>query len=141
MDFHNIQDVDWKDLQGLLTQEQVTLILEYNLNDVMATLELYNRSTKLITIRRDLTNEYGVNLMSASEPRIVKEVFAYYLTRELDISNKELRELRTPRDILRPKEFILPEIEFTTPLFQSVLESYKNLEIRETKGSFEKQIV
>lgn len=140
MDFHNIQDVDWKDLQGQLSEEQISLILEYNLNDVNATYELYKNSTNLITTRREISTEYGLNLMSASEPRIVKEVFGWYLCRALGITYKELKEMRTERGILYPKDFILPEASFDTEIFKDVLETFNKLEITSTKGSFEKEI-
>lgn len=140
MDFDNLQDVDWNNLQGQLTADQIEMVLSYNLNDVKATYELYKRSQELITTRREISNQYNLNLMSASEPRIVKEVFAWYLCKELNISYKELKQLRTKRDVIYPKDFILKEASFQTQIFQNVLNSFKALEIRETKGSFEKTI-
>ena len=31
--------------------------------------------------RKELTKEYGIDLFSASEPRISKEIFGYFLTK------------------------------------------------------------
>ena len=41
-----------------------------------------------------------LNLFSASEPRISKELFGYYLTQMLNIPKRDLRNMRTHRDII-----------------------------------------
>ncbi|BCV01467.1 MAG: hypothetical protein CM15mV42_1490 [uncultured marine virus] len=120
------------------TQEQIDLIIKYCINDVESTKEIYNRSQSEIGLRKELTKTYGINLFSASEPRISKELFAYYLSRKLKIHKRDLKQMRTYRETIKIKDILLPYIEFKTPTFQGLLERFKSLELNpdQLKGSF-----
>ena len=83
------------------TQDQLDLIIEYCINDVEATKEIFNRCKPLIALRKKLTDKYNINLFSASEPRISKELFGYYLMQKLNIPKRDLRTMRTYRDIIK----------------------------------------
>jgi len=89
-------------------------------------------------LRRDLTNEYDIDLYSASEPRISKELFMYFLSKKTGIKKTQLRKLRTLRDKIEVKHIILPYIQFTTAPFQKLLDKFKEAVIfpSETKGGF-----
>ena len=54
-------------------------------------------------------------MFSASEPRISKEIFAYYLSKELDMSKYEIKKLRTFRNVINVKDLILDYVKFETP--------------------------
>jgi hypothetical protein len=97
-----------------------------------------NLSKEQINLRKTLTKEYGINLFSASEPRISKELFLYFLSKETGISKYDLKQLRTFRKSIRVKDIILPYIKFQTPEFQRLLNQFEKLEINpnETKNSF-----
>ena len=79
MDWENILDMPLAHDQDIHTQEEVDIIVDYCINDVNATKAIYNRSTDLIALRKTLSNTYDINLFNASEPRISKELFSYYL--------------------------------------------------------------
>ena len=81
MDWDNILDMPIHHEADIDTQEDLNTIVEYCINDVDATHEIYNRSKELIALRMNLTKEYNINLMNASEPRISKELFSFYLFR------------------------------------------------------------
>tara|TARA_Y100000289_G_C3925341_1_gene152946 strand:- start:509 stop:2047 length:1539 start_codon:yes stop_codon:yes gene_type:complete len=120
------------------TKEQIDTILEYCINDVRSTKEIFNRSKSQIKLRKELTKTYGINLFSASEPRISKEVFGYFLRQMLNIPKRDLRGMRTYRDIVKVKDIILPYISFTSPEFNMLLDRFKSLEVtgNKLKGSF-----
>ena len=82
MDWDNILDMPIHHETEITTQQQLDVIIDYCINDVAATKEIFNRCKPLITLRKDLTDQYNINLYSASEPRISKELFAYYLSKE-----------------------------------------------------------
>ena len=117
MDWENILDMPIHHTSKIDNQEDLDTILEYCINDVRSTKEIFNRSTDLIRLRKELTNTYGINMFSASEPRISKEVFGYFLTRMLNIPKRDLRNMKTYRDIVKVKDIILPYISFTSPEF------------------------
>ena len=138
MDWDNIIDMPIHHETSIDTQEQLDLIIKYCINDVESTKEIFERSKPLITLRKNLTDQYNINLYSASEPRISKELFAYYLSKELSIPKWELKKLRTFRSVIKIKDLILDYIKFETPEFNNLLEKFKTVEINpnQTKGGF-----
>jgi len=138
MDWENILDMPIHHTSKIDTQEDLDTILEYCINDVRSTKEIFNRSTDLIKLRKELTNTYGINMFSASEPRISKEVFGYFLTRMLNIPKRDLKNMKTYRDTIKVKDIILPYISFTSPEFNMLLDRFKSIEIKgdKLKGSF-----
>ena len=138
MDWDNILEMPIHHESAITTKEEIDTILEYCINDVKSTKEIYNRSKSQIGLRKELTKTYGINLFSASEPRISKELFGYYLSEKLNIPKKELRGLRTHRDIIKIKDIILPYIKFTSSEFSTLLQRFNALEVngKNLKGSF-----
>lgn len=142
MDWDNILEMPIHHSSAITTKEEIDTIIEYCINDVKSTKEIYNRSKSQIALRKELTKTYGINLFSASEPRISKELFGYYLSEKLNIPKKEIRGLRTHRDIIKIKDIILPYIKFTSIEFSTLLQRFNALEIngRNLKGSFKYSI-
>ena len=138
MDWENIIDMPIEHTTSIENQDQLDLIIKYCINDVESTKEIFERSKPLITLRKNLTDEYNINLYSASEPRISKELFAYYLSKELSIPKWELKKLRTFRNVIKIKDLILDYIKFETPEFNNLLEKFRTVEINpnQTKGGF-----
>jgi len=137
MDWGNILDMPIDHKIGI-NGSQIDMIIEYCINDVNATHEIYNKSRDLIKLRLDLTKQYNINLLNASEPRIAKEIFSYYLSKELNIPKYELKKLRTFRKVIKVENIILPYIEFKTKEFQNLLDRFKTVELNplQVKGAF-----
>jgi|TARA_R110000787_G_scaffold38196_4_gene96468 hypothetical protein len=142
MDWQNILDMPIHHETPITTQAEINTILEYCINDVKSTKEIFNRSKSQIKLRKELTKTYNVNLFSASEPRISKEIFGYYLTKKLNIPKRDLKQMRTHRDIIKVKDILLPYIKFTSPEFNVLLERFKAIEVEaiNLKGSFKYNI-
>lgn len=138
MDWHTIQDMPIHHSTEVKTLQEIQTIVSYCKNDVKSTKAIMNLSKEQINLRKTLTKEYGINLFSASEPRISKELFLYFLSKETGISKYDLKQLRTFRKNIRVKDIILPYIKFQTPEFQRLLNQFEKLEINpnETKNSF-----
>ena len=143
MDWDNILDMPIHHDTEINTQDQLDLVIEYCINDVEATKEIFNRCKPLIALRKNLTEKYNINLFSASEPRISKEIFAYYLSKELDMPRYEVKKLRTFRNVIKVKDLILDYIKFDTVEFKSLLEKFRTVEINPnyTKGGFRSSVV
>jgi len=138
MDWENILDMPINHDTEITTLEEIDTILEYNINDVKSTKEIFNRSKSQIKLRKELTATYNINLFNASEPRISKELFGYYLSQKLNIHKRDLRTMRTNRSVIKVSDIILPYISFTSPDFQTLLARFKSLEVDATnlKGAF-----
>ncbi len=86
----------------------------------------------------DLSKRYGINLLNASEPRISKELFSYYLCKELNMLKRDLKQLRTFRRVIKLEDIILPIVKFETAEFNNILERFKAVELDplNIKGAF-----
>ena len=143
MDWENILDMPIHHETEIKTQEEIDIILEYCINDVRSTKEIYNRSKSQVGLRKELTGTYDINMFSASEPRISKEIFGYYLSKNLNIPMRNLKQMRTHRGTIKVKDIILPYISFTSPEFKLLHERFKSLDIdaSKLKGSFKYNIL
>ena len=140
MDWYNVKEMPHAHYEPVLDHDQLAMITEYCVNDVMSTKKIMELSTEQIALRLSLSKEYKMDLLSASEPRISKELFSYFLSRKLGISKQELKALRTPRPHIVLSECILPYISFKTPEFMKLHEFFKSKVIVETKGALDYKV-
>lgn len=141
--------MDWKNIIDMpihhsseITKEQIPSIITYCINDVKSTKQIMMLSKEQIALRKNLTEEYNIDLFSASEPRISKELFLHFLSQQTGIKKYDLRQMRTHRPKISVKDIILPYIEFKTATFQNLLKKFQEVEIYpgETKGGFKYSI-
>ena len=137
MDWPNIIDMPIHHTETIVA-EQIPEIIRYCINDVKSTKQIMKLSREQIGLRKTLTDEYGINLFSASEPRISKELFLHFLSHKLEMKKWDLRQARTHRARITVKNIILPYIEFKTATFQNLLKKFEEVVIYpgETKGGF-----
>jgi hypothetical protein len=137
--------MDWKNIIDMpihhsseIRADQIDSIITYCINDVKSTKEIMKRSKEQINLRRALTEEYNIDLFSASEPRISKELFMHFLSKQTGIKKYELKQMRTHRPKITVNDIILPYIDFKTATFQNLLKKFKEVVIYpgETKGGF-----
>ena len=138
MDWDNLLDMPIHHTTEIKTQEELDLIIEYCINDVESTKEIYNRSTSQIKLRKNLSKQYGINLFSASEPRISKEIFMFYMAKRMNMSKLDFKKLRTERNHIICKDIILPYIKFNTPDLNNLLDLLKHskFDANNLKGQF-----
>ncbi len=137
MDWLNIKDMPIHH-SSMITKDQIEDIIKYCINDVKSTKAIMLLSKEQIALRKTLTNEYNIDLYSASEPRISKELFLYFLHKQTGISKWELKNMRTRRSKIIVKDIILPYINFKTASFQNLLKKFQDVILYpgETKGGF-----
>ena len=137
--------MDWKNIMDMpihhesnITAQQIPSIIKYCINDVKATKAIMHLSKSQIELRRALTEEYNIDLFSASEPRISKELFLHFLSEETGIKKYDLKQMRTNRSMITVNDIILPYIEFKTATFQHLLKKFQEVVIYpgQTKGGF-----
>jgi len=139
MDWHNIQDMPIHHGQYIRTLDEIETILSYCRNDVKSTKNIYRLCRNHIALRRDLTKTYDIRLMSASEPKISKELFLHFLSKQLGEDKYELRQLRTFRSTIVVKDIILPYVKFKTKTFNDLLDMFNSVVIDDPlvlKGAF-----
>ena len=136
MDWENVEEMPHLHYEPVESAEELEMIIQYCHNDVLSTREILEHSKEQIQLRQTLTKEYNIDLYSASEPRISKELFIHFLHQKLGISKSELKQLRSPRDYIILAECVLPYIKFQTPEFQKVLDYIRTKVITSTKDGF-----
>ena len=138
MDWDNILEMPIHHTTNIQTKNEIDTIVQYCINDVQSTKEIFKKSESQIKLRKELTKKYGINLYSASEPRISKELFAYYMSEKLNIQKKDIKNMRTYRSVIKLSDIILPYVKFESPEFKSLLERFKSVELNpeNLKGSF-----
>ena len=136
MDWENVEEMPHHYYEDVETSEQLQDVVQYCINDVLSTKMILEHSKEQIQLRQTLTKEYGIDLYSASEPRISKELFLYFLSKKLDWDKSEIKTLRTPRNYIVLADCILPYVKFVTPEFQKILDYFRTKVITSTKDGF-----
>jgi hypothetical protein len=137
MDWHNIMDMPIHHTTEV-TADQIPEIIIYCKNDVKSTKQIMMLSKSNIDLRGTLTEEYGIDLYSASEPRIAKDLFLHFLSNATGIKKWDLKQMRTSREQIIFKDIILPYINFETATFQNLLKKFQDVILypSQTKGGF-----
>lgn len=141
MNFPNVMECEISHKKENITLEEVDKILEYNLNDVLATFEFYKKSLAKIQLRNTLNKQYQLQCLNFSDSKIGERLI---LKLYCDKTNKdiwEVNKLRTHRNKIILKDCILDYIEFKEPKFQDFLNRLKNLTITDTKGEIKNSII
>ena len=140
MDWGNVEEMPHPHYEPIKTSEELENVINYCINDVLSTKEILHHSKEQIALRQTLTKEYGIDLYSASEPRISKELFLYFLQERLGWEKAHIKTLRTKRDYIVLADCILPYVQFSTPEFNKVLDYFRTKVITSTKDGFKYSI-
>jgi len=122
-------------------QDEVDLILDYNLNDVLITKQLFNSILPQIELRKELGKLYNVDFTNASDSKMANLILENIYTKEAKIDIKELKDLRTERESVSLKECIGINIEFQTDTLKNLKQEIENTIVRkENNYRFKKSI-
>jgi len=125
---------DWKNMQEMPIfhgqyvdkQEDIDTVVEYCINDCKSTKHAFILSKDQITLRKDLSKEFDLPLMSASEPRLSRELFLLFLSDKMGMNKYDLRQLRTFRREIHVKDIIVPYTRFKTKEFQDLQKYFES---------------
>ena len=136
MDWENVEEMPHPHNKPVETADQLEMVVRYCINDVQSTRKILTHSKEQIILRQNLTKEYNIDLYSASEPKISKELFLHFLSQRLGWDKGEIKTKRTHRDYIILAECILPYVKFQLPEFQRVLDYFRTKVITSTKDGF-----
>ena len=108
---NKIQDLPYG-IKDELTPLQMDELISYCKHDVSATNLLYIKSLKHIELRDYYVKNEGINVISASEPNLAKAIFKNKLAKEMEISEWDLSNMRSPEDTFSIKDVIFDYIKF-----------------------------
>lgn len=136
MDWDNVEEMPHKHDQPVVSEETLQDIINYCINDVRSTKKVFEHSKEQIALRQSLSKEYNIDLYSASEPRISKELFLHFLQEKTGWDKPYIKTLRTKRDYIVLGDCILPYINFQTDEFKKMLNYFRTKVISSTKDKF-----
>jgi len=136
MDWDNVEEMPHPYYAPVTSDDVFQKIVTYCINDVSSTKKILDHSKEQIKLRQTLTKEYNIDLYSASEPRISKELFLHFLSEKMKCDKSYIKQLRTPRNYIILAECILPYIQFKTQAFNDVLNYFRTKVITSTKDGF-----
>lgn len=140
MQYHNVQEYEG-DFDAELPDNEIDRMLQYNLNDVDSTSELLDRCKADIDLRIGIQGEFGVDVLSKDGMSIGTEILK---VKYLEKSNKkwhEIKDLRSPCDIIDLSEVIFPFISFETPTLQKLLVEMKQQKVSPGRKGYEKHFL
>ena len=106
----------------------IPMVLEYMDNDVDSTAEYFKRIKFETDLRISLSDEYNLNLLSASEPRMAREIFGKILSEQIGVPYRELKERRTFRNRIFAKDVIFPYVRYNDPILKDILGFFRGLD-------------
>lgn len=135
-------NMDWPDVREMNHSHGATVkqgaeednILEYNLNDVLSTIEFYRRCADKIKLRTSLSKKYGVNMRNYNDGQIGSRLFMMKMASMTGKSEKELSSRRTHRKYIELKDCIIKGgVEFKFEGFRDVFEKFMDMTVTNTR--------
>jgi hypothetical protein len=106
-------------------------IMEYNINDVDITEQIYNTIKGRIVLREALTSTYGVDVTSSADSKIAKDILNKYFE-SAGINIDAIKNKRTKyAEPIKLSDVISSKIKFRTPKYQEFFEEIKKIEVQE----------
>lgn len=140
MQYKNVQEYEG-DFTKPLPVTDIDKMIKYNINDVDSTEELLNRCKEGIDLRLGIENEYRVDVLSKDGMTIGTEILKLKYLERTGKSWYDIKDLRSPCDIIDLNKIIFPFIKFETPILQQLLDEMKQQKVGAGRKSFEKHFL
>jgi hypothetical protein len=134
-------NLKWRRIQDLplpydhqIQPDEVDKVLDYNLNDVLITLELYKAVQPQINLRIELGKLFDVSLLSASDSKMANILLEKIYSQEAGVDISQLRNLRTKRKTVSLSDCIGADIEFQTELLHQLKEDLAAIVVTAERG-------
>ena len=134
--YPNVQDMPYAHDSIIETKEQVQEILDYNLNDVKATLDFYLKTIPKLELRKGLYKRYGLNCMNYPDSKIGEDLTLKLYCEATGQREAHIRKQRTRRKVFKFKECFPDYTYFVTDEFKGLQTYLEGIEVNELKGAF-----
>lgn len=140
MQYPNVQEFvcDWT---KPLPLEDFDSMIDYNINDIESTSELLNRCKKDVDLRIAIEDEYGVRVLSKDGVNIGMKILTQKYLEKTGLTWLDIKDLRSPMNVIPLKDVILPFIKYDSPILQRVLNDMKNQIVSPGRKGYENKFV
>lgn len=137
----NVEDSPYQHYDSIDDEEMLQKLLDYNLNDCLATREFYLKKTMpKIKMRKVLSEKFGLKLDNANDAKIGEMIILSGVASRMGMSIHDLKELRTYRPYVDLNDIILPHIKFQSMQFNYILKRFQAMRISDTSSKEELKI-
>ena len=135
MGFPNVMEYEG-DFSKNVQKELKDKVIEYNQNDVLATGELLNLKKNDIELRLKLNEKYKINVLSKDNVNMGMEILKKEYLEKTNKTWDDIKDLKTPCQLVSFKNIIFDFIQYTTPTLQKLLEKLKKVSIDPNNKDF-----
>lgn len=140
MQYQNVQEYDG-DFSSFLPKEEIEKMISYNINDVNSTEVLLNKCKKDLDLRIAIEEQYKIPALNKDGVNLGMDIIAKRYCEETGQSWKNIKDLRSPCDVIDLNDIILPFIKFDTPILQQVLSEMKQQIVSPGRKGYEKHFL
>lgn len=135
MGFPNVMEYEG-DFSKNVPKELKDKVIEYNQNDVLATGKLLNLKKNDIELRLKLNEKYKINVLSKDNVNMGMEILKKEYLEKTNKTWDDIKDLKTPCQLVPFKNVIFDFIQYTTPPLQKLLEKLKKVSIDPNNKDF-----
>lgn len=130
--YHNV-------FERFIPKEYLNEMADYNDNDVYIVAELIRMNQEEVLLRYRISEEYKVDVYSASRSTIADKVIVKLYSKFTGLHPKAFIDTKTIRRKILVSEILSDKIAFSTPELNDILSDIRSLTLRGEKGEFDRE--
>jgi hypothetical protein len=140
MKYKNVQEYSGS-FKDYLLEKDIDEMIQYNKNDVDSTENLLYLCENDIKLRLSIEEEYGIKALNKDGVNLGMEILKVKYLEKTGRTWDEIKDLRSPCDVIDLNKVILPFISYKTPMLQKFLEEFKQQKVGAGRKAFEKHFL
>lgn len=125
--------------ERFIPREYLNEMADYNDNDVYIVAELIRMNQEEVLLRYRISEEYKVDVYSASRSTIADKVIVKLYSKFTGLHPKAFIDTKTIRRKILVSEILSDKIAFSTPELNDILSGIRSLTLRGEKGEFDRE--
>lgn len=125
--------------ERFIPREYLNEMADYNDNDVYIVAELIRMNQEEVLLRYRISEEYKVDVYSASRSTIADKVIVKLYSKFTGLHPKAFIDTKTIRRKIVVSEILSDKIAFSTPELNDILSGIRSLTLRGEKGEFDRE--
>ena len=125
--------------ERFVPKEYLNEMADYNDNDVYIVAELIRMNQEEVLLRYRISEEYKVDVYSASRSTIADKVIVKLYSKFTGLHPKAFIDTKTIRRKILVSEILSDKIAFSTPELNDILSGIRSLTLKGEKGEFDRE--
>lgn len=125
--------------ERFIPKEYLNEVADYNDNDVYIVAELIRMNQEEVLLRYRISEEYKVDVYSASRSTIADKVIVKLYSKFTGLHPKTFIDTKTIRRKILVSEILSDKIAFSTPELNDILSGIHSLTLKGEKGEFDRE--